>query len=227
MTGLALKLIAAASMLIDHTGDVLYPHELWMRYIGRIAFPIFCFLLVEGFLHTKDLRRYMFRLLIFGILSEVPFDLAIYGTVFTIEHQNVYWTLLLGLMAISLMSMVCVENFFLQCLLRSAVAVPFGVAAQLAHTDYRWVGVGLIAGMYIFHDFEILKVASGVFFMLPFFTNEIEYAGVAAFLPIHFYNGRSGMPKGAPGKAVRTAFYLFYPLHLLALAYIRDRAWMY
>ncbi|MBR1523666.1 MAG: TraX protein, partial [Lachnospiraceae bacterium] len=74
MTGTALKLIAVISMLIDHTGDVLFPGTMWLRYIGRLAFPIYCFLLVEGFFHTKDLRRYMFRLLLFGLISEIPFD---------------------------------------------------------------------------------------------------------------------------------------------------------
>ena len=226
MTGLSLKLIAVVAMLIDHIGHVLFPGQMWLRYIGRLAFPIFCFLLVEGFIHTRNLRNYMFRLLIFGIISEVPFDMAIYGTVFTMEAQNVFWTLLLGLIAISLMSMIHQDNFIIKCLLQAAVAVPFGIAAQLMHTDYRWIGIGLIAGMYIFHDLEILKVASGVFFMLPFFTNEIEYVGVAAYLPMHFYNGRSGIPKGASGKAVRMVFYVFYPLHLLTLAYIRDRVWI-
>ena len=226
MTGVALKLIAVAAMLIDHMGHVLFPGQFWMRYIGRLAFPIFCFLLVEGFIHTRNLQAYMIRLLISALVSEVPFDLALYGKIFTIEHQNVFWTLLFGLMAVSVMSMVNFENIYIRILIQAASAVPFGVAAQLLHTDYRWIGVGLISGFYIFHDAEILKVASGAFFMLPFFTNEIEYAGVAAFIPLHFYNGRSGVPQGSRGRFIKIAFYLFYPLHLLTLAVIRDMAWM-
>ena len=95
MTGLTLKLIAVISMLLDHTGHVLFPGQIWFRYVGRLAFPIYSFLLAEGFFHTKNLKSYMFRLLFFGIISEIPFDLAFYDTVFTFEHQNVFWTLLL------------------------------------------------------------------------------------------------------------------------------------
>ncbi len=227
MTGLDLKIIATVTMLIDHIGHVLFPGNIWLRIVGRIALPIYCFLLVEGFLHTRDLRRYMFRLLIFGIISEIPFDLAFYNKIFTIKHQNVFWTLLFGLMAISVMSMIRHENIYISFFLRVLAAVPFGVTAQLLHTDYRWVGVGLIASMYLFHDFELLKVASGAVFMLPFFTNEIEFAGYAAFIPMHFYKGRSGMIRGVPGRVLQFAFYVFYPLHLIVLIYIRDRIWMY
>ncbi len=227
MTGLSLKLIAALTMFLDHIGHVLFPGQLWLRYIGRIAFPIYCFLIVEGFLHTRDLRRYMFRLLIFGIISEIPFDLAFYGEIFTVEHQNVFWTLLLGLLAISVMSLIRHKNIYVRWLMQALAAVPFGVCAQLAHTDYRWIGVALIASMYLFRSLEILKVASGAVFMLPFFTNEIEYIGLAAYLPMHFYNGRSGMIRGIPGRILQLAFYIFYPLHLLILIFIRDRIWIY
>lgn len=225
MTGLALKIIAALTMFTDHVGHVLFPGHIWFRIIGRIAFPIYCFLIVEGFLHTRDLRRYMFRLLIFGLISEVPFDYAFYGVVFNMEHQNVFWTLLFGLMAVSVMSMIRNDNIYMQYFLQTLVAVPFGAVAQLLHTDYRWPGVALIAGMYMFHDFEYIKVASGAFFMLPFFTNEIELAGLAAFIPIHFYNGKSGMKGGNTGKILRLVWYAFYPLHLLLLIFIKDRIW--
>ena len=76
-----LKCIAVITMIIDHTGAVLFPGELMFRYIGRISFPIFCFLLTEGFFHTKDVRKYMLRLGIFAVVSEIPYDLAFRGTV--------------------------------------------------------------------------------------------------------------------------------------------------
>ncbi len=110
MSGFLLKLLALVTMLIDHTGHVLFPGVMWMRYIGRLAFPIYCFLLVEGFLHTRDLRKYMGRLAVFAVISEIPFDLAIYGEFFEPAHQNVFITLLFGLMAISIMSIVDVAN---------------------------------------------------------------------------------------------------------------------
>ncbi|MBQ9360334.1 MAG: hypothetical protein IJT96_04790 [Lachnospiraceae bacterium] len=223
MTGFALKLIAVISMLIDHTGDVLYPGQLWLRYIGRLAFPIYCFLLVEGFCHTRNLKNYMLRLLIFGIISEVPFDLAFHESFIDFGHQNVFWTLLLGLMAISLMSMVKYDNIYIRYLLQMMIAVPFGIAAQLMHTDYRWIGIGLIASMYIFHNIEVLKVGAGVVFMLPFFSNQIEYFGVLSYLPIHFYNGRRGFENGFS----KWLFYVFYPVHLMVLVIIRETLWRF
>ncbi len=221
MTGFSLKLIAVISMLIDHTGDVLYPGQLWLRYIGRLAFPIYCFLIVEGFLHTRDLKNYMLRLLVFGIISEVPFDLAFCGSFIDFRYQNVFWTLLLGLMAISLMSMVKYDNIYVRYLLQMMIAVPFGIAAQLMHTDYRWIGVGLIASMYIFRDIETLKVGAGIMLMLPVFTNQIEYFGVLSYIPIHFYNGRRGLEN----YFSKWLFYLFYPVHLMVLVIIRETLW--
>ena len=120
LSGTALKYIACITMLIDHIGascieagillpalaagaascggipvSTLLAADRVLRYIGRLAFPIFCFLAVEGFLHTHDIKKYVRRLLLFGLLSEVPFDLAFFRTPFAPQHQNVYWTLAL------------------------------------------------------------------------------------------------------------------------------------
>ena len=95
MSGTTLKWIAVISMLIDHTAEVLINHNaaltdpIWaqiyvlMRGIGRIAFPIYAFLLVEGFLHTRDVKKYLARMLTFAVVSEIPFDLAVFHTPFT------------------------------------------------------------------------------------------------------------------------------------------------
>lgn len=91
-----LKCIAVITMIIDHTGAVLFPDNMTLRYIGRIAFPIFCFLLVEGFFHTRDVRKYMLRLGMFAVISEIPYDLAFRDTVIEFEHQNVFFTLFIG-----------------------------------------------------------------------------------------------------------------------------------
>ena len=218
MTGLYLKLIAVLTMLIDHTGDVLFPDQLWLRCIGRIAFPIYCFLLVEGFFHTRDLKKYMLGLFFFGVISEIPFDLAFFGKTFDFNHQNVYWTLLIGLIAISIMSVIHTDNIIPDYALKAAVAVLAGVFAQLIHTDYRWIGVAMIAVMYLFHDFIAIKVALCAVLMLPVFTNQIEYFGLLAFIPIYFYNGR----RGYTSRAAKWAFYAFYPVHLLLLVLIKE-----
>ena len=226
MTGYALKLVAIVSMLFDHTGDVLFPGKLWLRYIGRLAFPLYCFLLVEGFFHTRDLRKYMARLFILGIISEVPFDLAFYETLFTLRHQNVFWTLLLGLSALALMNRVRFDNIYLEIPVRAVIAVPFAVTAQLIHSDYRWVGVGLIASMYLFREFEMLRLGSGVFFLAMPFTNSIEFFGLLSYLPMHYYNGKRGSSRGRAGKILQWGMYIFYPAHLLVLAFIRDWLWI-
>ena len=126
LSGTALKYIACITMLIDHIGascieagillpalaagaascggipaSTLLAADRVLRYIGRLAFPIFCFLAVEGFLHTHDVKKYVRRLLRFGLLSEVPFDLAFFRTPFAPQHQNVYWTLALGVLAMA------------------------------------------------------------------------------------------------------------------------------
>ena len=96
LNGFHLKLIAACTMFIDHMGHTLFPTVLWLRCIGRLAFPIFCFLIAEGCVYTRDRRKYALRLLVFALLSEVPFDLMVGGTVWYPYSQNVLWTLLAG-----------------------------------------------------------------------------------------------------------------------------------
>ena len=91
-----LKCIAIITMLIDHIGAVLFPENLVLRYIGRISFPIFCFLLAEGFYHTKNVKKYMMRLAVFAVLSEIPYDLAFRNTYIEFTRQNVFFTLLIG-----------------------------------------------------------------------------------------------------------------------------------
>ena len=91
-----LKCIAILTMFIDHMGAVFFPGELMFRYIGRIAFPIFAFLLVEGYFHTRDVRRYMLRLGLFAVISEIPYYLAFRETILEFEHQNMFYTLFIG-----------------------------------------------------------------------------------------------------------------------------------
>lgn len=117
ISGSTLKLIAIGIMMIDHIAAVIvirmlysaafYDHiqELYhvytiMRIIGRLAFPIFCFLLVEGLLHTRSAAKYAIRMAIFALVSEIPFDLALYNRPFCFEHQNVFFTLLIGLLVL-------------------------------------------------------------------------------------------------------------------------------
>ena len=106
LSAAALHIIAMALMLMDHLWATLLPAQDWLTCAGRLAFPIFAFMAVEGYFHTRNLKRYALRLLLFALLSEVPFDLMYGGTWFYPVHQNVIWTLLLGLLGVHLMETV-------------------------------------------------------------------------------------------------------------------------
>jgi len=115
-----LKLIAIITMIIDHIGacvvscipavqdpnSMVYMLYWVLRIIGRIAFPIFCFLLVEGFIHSKNRYKYALRLLIYSVISEVPFDLALTRHAINWSHQNVFFTLLLGLLSMMVLDLI-------------------------------------------------------------------------------------------------------------------------
>ena len=103
MSGFWLKILAMISMLIDHTGMVLFPQMQGLRVLGRLAFPLYCFLLAEGAVHTSNSKRYLGRLLGFALLSEIPFDLACHNTALWMQSQNVFFTLFLGLAACALL----------------------------------------------------------------------------------------------------------------------------
>lgn len=234
LSGSSLKWIAIVTMLIDHIGASLiegylmnthghspyhgfasltydqmmgwYFLDLVLRCIGRIAFPIFCFLLVEGFLHTKNVKKYALRLGLFCILSEIPFDLAFRGEVFCWDYQNVFFTLLLALLGIWGMDVIQKKcNLFLGMLCVFGAAV----AAELLHTDYGAFGVIFIALLYLFHSRKLLRNVLGAGMLLTY--GGIEVVGALAFLPIAFYNG-------SRGRQPKYFFYAFYPVHLLLLA---------
>ena len=232
LSGTALKYIACITMLIDHIGascieagillpalaagaascggipvSTLLAADRVLRYIGRLAFPIFCFLAVEGFLHTHDVKKYVRRLLLFGLLSEVPFDLAFFRTPFAPQHQNVYWTLFFGLCALG-----CLRH----CGERSAPgifsALALAVLAELLRTDYGAIGVLLIVVLYITRASRPLQCLFGAVAVC------YELPAPLAFLPVYFYNGQ----RGRCSRAEQWAFYLFYPAHLALLAAVTN-----
>ena len=210
----ALKLIACLCMLADHIGAVFVPGYT-LRIIGRIAFPIFCFLLVEGAAHTRSPKRYILRLAAGAVLAELPFDLLFYGRI-TWAHQNVMLTLLIGLAMV------------LWARKRGRWLLPFCVcffAAELAGSDYGGWGVALIALFMVTAENkrEILLQMVGmclIFWLMDSasvrvfgLSVSIQMFGVLSILPIWLYSGK----KWTSGKAVQWGFYLFYPVHLLIL----------
>lgn len=190
-------------MLIDHIGYIFFPNVPMFRIIGRLAFPIFCFLIVEGFHHTRNHLNYLIRLSIFAVLSEIPFDLAFYGHIFDLQHQNVFITLALGLSAI-----FCLEEMNTQ----RRFTIPFVlviITAYFAHCDYGIGGVLLICMFYLTRKSPWTRLFLCALILYLFFGS-LELYGIAAMLPITFYNGKRG-------PNVKMFFYWFYPLHLLVL----------
>ena len=167
LSGSALKMIAIATMLIDHIAatviirvlkfggynDSLYQLYRVMRNIGRIAFPIFCFLLVEGFMHTRDREKYALRLGCFAAISEIPFDLAFNGKILEVGYQNVFFTLLLGLLTMMAYDSVMKQSRFSVWKRTglSTLAILVGMfAAEFLSTDYGALGVLCIMVFYLF-----------------------------------------------------------------------------
>lgn len=224
-----LKLIAMIAMLIDHFGAAflifymnigdnrLKYNELYniIRNIGRISFPIFIFLLVEGLFHTKNIWKYLSRLALFCILSEIPFDLAFRRQLFDWESQNVFFTLLIGLSAIALMQYkrnffnnAALEKQIFNCLTDILIAAAAMLLAHFLKTDYNLAGVLAILAAYWLRSSDLQMWA--VCLILFFFSSRSEVYAVFCIPFIQHYNGKKGhLPKWMP--------YLFYPVHLLIL----------
>lgn len=190
-------------MALDHTGAVLYPSQIWLRCLGRIAFPIFCFLIVEGFFHTHDVRRYMGRLGVFALISEIPYDLAFRGVPLEYAHQNVFFTLLIGI------GMVVLLERNREWPVKAVILLLAMWLAVLIRSDYNFRGVLLIFVFYIFHESRWLAVTAGGLWNF-LYQGVIQKYGVLSVLPLALYNGERG-------RKMKYFFYIFYPAHLLLL----------
>lgn len=223
LSGSDLKIIAVIAMFLDHLAatvlvrclvtGVFWDQAAWyevyqvMRNIGRVAFPIYCFLLVEGFIHTSDRRKYALRLFLFALISEIPFDLAFNAQVLEFGYQNVFFTLWLGLLLMMAIDAVerHTEQQFLRFFYTAALIIGTMFAAHLLKTDYSYYGIMCIAALYLFRGSRLLQVLAGC---LVFFWWELP--AIAAFAPIYLYSGERG-------SRMKYFFYIFYPAHLMIL----------
>ncbi|WP_313133399.1 TraX family protein [Anaerocolumna sp.] len=222
MNGLSLKLIAMFTMLIDHITAQLIPSgtpfEFIGRSIGRLAFPIFCFLLVEGFLHTRSVKKYLIRLGVFALLSEIPFDLAfVRGKTFAenLEGQNIYFTLCIGLFVIFLIQIV--ENKYrysstITVILTSIITLMGCQLAEFLRTDYGAIGILMIVCFYLFRNNKWILLVTIFFVNQSFYS--IQGFATLSLLFIWLYNGERGP------KLNKYIFYAFYPVHILVLYWI-------
>ena len=223
LSGFQLKCIAILSMALDHTGAVLFPQEIWLRCAGRLAFPIFCFLIVEGFVHTHDVYRYMARLGVFALISEIPYDLAFRGVCLEFAYQNVFFTLSISLVMLVFLERAmdacqrkrqAGEKAFLQTLAAVGTVAAAMAAAELFCVDYGGSGPLLAALFYCYKrkGSPGLAVSFLIFCLsMGLLTAMVEIFGIVSVPLIARYNGkRTGRGRGR-------LFYLFYPLHLLIL----------
>lgn len=221
-----LKLLAVTAMLLDHTAHCFLQNDptvllslfgksitLYkaLRIVGRLAFPLFAFLLVEGFVHTRDRKKYGLRLLIFALISEIPWNLMLNGTLFY-EKQNVLFTLLLGYAGL------CVTDALQNGGDRTrnlALLFALFLCSFFLRSDYGYLGFGFILLLYLLRDFPVIRALIGACILPGRWT-----AGLA-FVPIAFYNGRRGFIRS---RALGLLFYAIYPLHMLILYLIKRYA---
>lgn len=245
LSSFSLRMIALVTMICDHVGYSGLSSLWWLRVVGRIAFPIYAFLLVEGFCHTRNVQRYATRLFIFALCSELPFNYFVtLGSSFKfIGYQNVMFTLLLGLGLIYVLDLIkrrFIDGADGAKYPRSALGFALMAAATAAvclladwlNTDYRSWGILLIAAMWLFRGRLLLVAASvaAVFvFIMPAFSiyiplfggfNANLYCFALLSLPfIALYNGKPGYR----AKWVQYLFYAAYPLHMLLIGYLASR----
>ena len=223
MTSFSLRLLALASMFIDHAGLALFPRVGLFRCIGRLAFPLYCFLLVQGVVHTRDLRAYARRLTLLALLSEIPFDLLIFGSMASPVEQNVCFSLLLGLLATQaadasrkqpLGSVLCLLAVF--------------IASMLARVSYGWLGIALCLCFYQTQGSPARQALSLLLieavYCLSLALSGVENSWVLvslcalfAAIPVFLYSGKPGLRS----RALSFLFYAAYPLHIAVLLLIR------
>lgn len=232
LSSAALHILAMLFMLCDHLWGTIVPGNQWLTILGRLAFPIFAFLIVEGYTHTKNLRRYILRLLLFAVLSEIPFNLMLGGRIYNPVHQNVLWTFLLGLWIIHLNEQAKQKEKLWLTVFTACGTLALGMLlGTLAMVDYYGAGVATVLVFYFFRGrrwwnfvgqffalyYLYTEVIGGLYFEVSLFgmTFEVVQQSLALFalVPIWLYRGRQGYH----AKWFRWFNYLFYPVHMLLL----------
>ena len=224
MSSFALKMIACIFMFIDHTGQIFYNGNSILNIIGRLAFPIFAFQITEGYIHTKDIKKYLLRLLILALVSQIPFMIMLERVGFTI---NTIATLLFGLISITIYN----KNKILGII----SLIILGIIAEFAHFDGGICCIFIIFNFYVFKDKKIIMTVFYILLVTCLFgsylieytknDNELLYSVIKYYLPyyvttlsaillIYTYNNKKG-------KKMKWFFYIFYPFHIILLLFIK------
>ena len=233
-TSASLHIMAMAFMLCDHLWGTILSGNDWLTCIGRLTFPIYAFLLVEGYFHTKNLKRYVGRLTLFAVLSEIPFNLAMGSTVFYPLHQNVLWSFLISIWLIHL-NEKAKGKLWRQILVGIGTVLLGYILGFVTFVDYYGSGILMVMVFYFFRqrkwwcflgqficlayiNFELLD---GFAYELRLFGETFYFArqgfAMLALIPIWLYRGK----QGPHNKPLQYSYYAFYPVHLLILGLIQ------
>ena len=238
MTTTALKIIALITMLIDHVGAIFFPELTFLRYIGRISFPLYAFLVSEGVAHTSSKQNYAIRLIGFAILSEVPYDLAFHSSFWYPSNQNVLFELFAGMIALWTLDSALKKKKYLNLLFVPLIAI----ISELLGFSYGIYGIILMVAFYLLRKIPILSAIVGAVITFVFngltqyalfgpgslvsvgilslvsigylevlTLNYVQLWAMLGSLFIAFYNGKEDK------NGLKWLFYAVYPLHLLAL----------
>ena len=219
MSSFGLKIIALISMLFDHCGYIFLNKVSFLNILGKFSFPIFAFQISEGYNHTKNLKLYFFRLFVFAFASQIPFMLflnCIGSSSFTL---NIFFTLLLGLLAITIFDK-CKNKF-----LRWFSVIIIAIISQLTHCDYGWFGVTIIFLFYLFKNNKLFMNLSFIIAVaIKYIIAYIKFPSIfdiyfmistcLALLFINLYNNKKG-------RNIKYLLYIFYPLHLMILVLLK------
>lgn len=216
MTSFVLKIIGILTMICDHLSYAIFGKFTILNVIGRIAFPIFAYQLVVGYTNTKNKEKHILKLLIFSIISQIPFMMFL--STFTNQIIiNVFFTFFIALVALYIYDKC--KNKFLAFL----IVVGFSIVAQLINTDYGMFGIILVYIFYLFKDKKAIMVTCAfILFLIKYLINIIQYPymnleyllciiAISISLTIILFHNKKEGPK------LKYFFYIFYPLHLLIL----------
>lgn len=223
MSSFLLKIIACFTMLLCHIPFVYPQYSVPLMYIGKISFPLYAFLISEGYVHTRNFSKYLTRLIVFGVISQIPAYLLFAGKSFNGLYLNIFFTLALGLLGIRIYDKI--KSKYISTLL----IILLAVIAELLKFDYGAFGVLMIVCFYVFKRNKLNMVLSQMFLMFILYMKKMSYYtfslfnlqyilfqllfSVISLAIILTYNGKKGKSSGK----IKLMFYFFYPVHLIIL----------
>lgn len=182
-----------------------------MQLLGGLAMPVFAYLLVEGFLHTSNYRKYLLSIFAFALISEIPYDLSVQWSICDFSSQNALFSMLVCLLMIYFLDMIKARKGILSQVLRLLIVICAVAWVTILRSQYGFSMVLLTAVFFLFYSRNILKTFLGIIISLLYVT------GPLAFYAIWCYNDER------KNRIPKYAYYIFYPLHLAVLGIV---AWM-